>query len=204
MDEVNEERVRRKEISKAANRLKMLEKLEEYREQKMQKEIEQLEAERKLEEQELQKARDKEKKYNKYLEKQREKLAEHNREKVIEDDKRKRQEAEQKKKEARERQKKQKEHEQKKRAIEAYKEKKRNAEELLANADLDDLDSDGDDYQEFKQSPRKADAYDDVEASEDDASRYLNKMIELYKGKGDDSDNTAGQQRKARPPPAVM
>jgi hypothetical protein len=46
----------------------MLEKLEEYREKKMQVEIEQLELERLKEEQELQKARDKEKKYAKYLE----------------------------------------------------------------------------------------------------------------------------------------
>ena len=43
MDEVNEETKRRKEINKAAGRLKMLEKLEDYREQKMKKEIEQLE-----------------------------------------------------------------------------------------------------------------------------------------------------------------
>ena len=39
MDEVLEEKERRKEINKAANRLKMLEKLEDYREKKMQKEI---------------------------------------------------------------------------------------------------------------------------------------------------------------------
>ena len=37
---------RRKEISKAAERLKMLEKLEDYREKKMAQEIEVLEAER--------------------------------------------------------------------------------------------------------------------------------------------------------------
>ena len=53
MDEVIEEKERRREISKAANRLKMLEKLEVYREQKMQKEIAQLDEERKREEQEL-------------------------------------------------------------------------------------------------------------------------------------------------------
>ena len=39
MDEVLEEKERRKEINKAANRLKMLEKLEDYREKKMAKEI---------------------------------------------------------------------------------------------------------------------------------------------------------------------
>jgi len=52
----------------------MLEKLEEYREQKMNQEIALLEAERKWEEDELKKARDKERKFAKYLEKQREKL----------------------------------------------------------------------------------------------------------------------------------
>jgi len=54
----------------------MLEKLEEYREQKMNQEIALLEAERKWEEDELKKARDKERKFAKYLEKQREKLQE--------------------------------------------------------------------------------------------------------------------------------
>ena len=47
----------------------MLEKLEVYREKKMQQEIEQLEAERLKEEEELKQARDKERKYARYLEK---------------------------------------------------------------------------------------------------------------------------------------
>lgn len=81
MDEMGEERKRKQEISKAANRLKMLEKLEDYREQKMNQEIAALEAERRREEEELKKARDKERKYAKYLEKQREKLTEYNVEK---------------------------------------------------------------------------------------------------------------------------
>ena len=77
MDEMGEERKRKQEIAKAANRLKMLEKLEEYRENKMSQEIAQLEAERQREEEELKKARDKERKYAKYLERQREKLADY-------------------------------------------------------------------------------------------------------------------------------
>ena len=81
MGEIGEERKRKQEIAKAANRLRMLEKLEEYRENKMNQEIAQLEAERKREEEELKKARDKERKYAKYLEKQREKIAEFNVEK---------------------------------------------------------------------------------------------------------------------------
>lgn len=43
MDEIGDERKKKQEISKAANRLKMLEKLEEYRENKMNQEIAQLE-----------------------------------------------------------------------------------------------------------------------------------------------------------------
>lgn len=39
MNEMGEERKRKQEIAKAANRLKMLEKLEEYRENKMNQEI---------------------------------------------------------------------------------------------------------------------------------------------------------------------
>jgi len=67
MGEIDEDRKRKQEIAKAANRLKMLEKLEEYREIKMTSEIAQLEAERRREEEELKKARDKELKYAKYL-----------------------------------------------------------------------------------------------------------------------------------------
>ena len=93
LEEIGDERKRKQEIQKAANRLKMLEKLEVYREKKMQQEIEQLEAERKKEEDELKKARDKERKYAQYLEKQREKLAEHQITKQME-------EAEKKKKDA--------------------------------------------------------------------------------------------------------
>ena len=77
MEEMGEERKRKQELVKAANRLKMLEKLEEFRENKMMSEIAQLEAERRAEEEELKKARDKERKYAKYLERQKSKLVEY-------------------------------------------------------------------------------------------------------------------------------
>ena len=52
---------------------------------------------------------------------------------------------------------------------------------------------------------KQTDDYDDdVENSEDNASRYLDKMIEMYKDKGDETDKSGAGQRKARPPPAVM
>lgn len=82
MEEMGQERKRKLEIKTAANRLKMLEKLEEYRENKMNSEIAALEAERRREEEELKRARDKERKYAKYLEKQKEKLADFNVEKL--------------------------------------------------------------------------------------------------------------------------
>lgn len=69
MDDLDHERKKKQEIAKAANRLRMLEKLEDYREQKMAQEIELLEEERQREEEELRRARDKERKYNRYLEK---------------------------------------------------------------------------------------------------------------------------------------
>jgi len=74
---MGEERKRKQELSKAANRLRMLEKLEEYRENKMNVEIASLEAERRKEEEELKRARDKEVKYARYLERQREKLVDY-------------------------------------------------------------------------------------------------------------------------------
>jgi hypothetical protein len=55
----------------------MLEKLEDYREEKMAKEIEALEQEREYEEELIRLQRDKEVKYAQYLQRQREKLAEH-------------------------------------------------------------------------------------------------------------------------------
>ena len=68
---------RRKEMGKAVERLKMLEKLEDYREKKMQQEIEVLEQERLKEQLELEAAKQKEIKYAKYLEKQKDKLQQH-------------------------------------------------------------------------------------------------------------------------------
>ena len=170
----------------------------------MQKEIAQLDEERKREEQELQKARDKEAKYNKYLAKQREKLAGHTQEKMKEEQKKKEQEEQKQKKEAKEKKKKQKEHEAKKRAIAAYKEKKRNAEELLANADLDDLSSD-EEFQTYSKQVKRpaavAESDEDVENSEEDASRYLDKMIQMYSGGDENAQKSA--KRKPRPPPAI-
>lgn len=52
-DQILEEKRRKAELTKAGERLKQLEKLEEYRERKMLKEMEQLEIERMKEEAEL-------------------------------------------------------------------------------------------------------------------------------------------------------
>ena len=135
----------------------------------MQQEIEVLELERMKEEQELQKARDKERKYMKYLEQQREKLAEH--QKVRMDDaakKKQQEEKERKRKEDAERKRKE-ELELKKKQIAEYKAKKQMTEELLANADLafqeDDSDMSGKD-------------------SEEEASKFLDQMIAEYNHKG--------------------
>ena len=121
MDEITEERKRKQEISKAANRLKMLEKLEEYRENKMNQEIAQLEAERRREEEELKKARDKERKYAKYLERQKDKLAEFAVEKQERHILMKREEQEKKRKEKEAAAKFKRDQERKKKQIEEYK-----------------------------------------------------------------------------------
>lgn len=178
----------------------MLEKLEEYREQKMNQEIALLEAERKREEDELKKARDKERKFAKYLEKQREKLQELTSEKQERLNQEKKEIELKKKKEKQLEQKKKKENELKKKQIEEYKHKKAIATEMLANADL------GDYYDENSEEG-------DFENNEEDASRYLNKMIDQYKNRPKNepdidleaelvkATNPTGQQRR---PPAVM
>lgn len=55
LNEMQAQESHRKEMEKATDRLKMLDKLEKYREQRLQKEIEQYELERKKEEEEIQK-----------------------------------------------------------------------------------------------------------------------------------------------------
>jgi hypothetical protein len=63
LGEIDGERSRRQELAKAAGRLRMLEKLEDYREEKMAKEIEALEREREYEEDLIRLQREKEVKY---------------------------------------------------------------------------------------------------------------------------------------------
>ena len=74
MNELQEQEFRKKEICKTTERLKVLEKLEKFREEKMMKELEALEFERRKEEEEVQKARDRERKRQQYLDKQRYRL----------------------------------------------------------------------------------------------------------------------------------
>ena len=69
MGEMMIQDARKKEIAKTTERLKVLEKLEKYREDRMRQEIEHFEMERLREEQELQKHRDAETKRQKYLQK---------------------------------------------------------------------------------------------------------------------------------------
>lgn len=138
MDEMTEERKRKQEIAKAANRLKMLEKLEEYRENKMNLEIAQLEAERRREEEELRKARDKERKYAKYLERQKGKLADYAVEKQERATQQKKEEEDKRRKEKEQAAKFKRDQELKKKRIAEYKHKKAITADILANADLDD------------------------------------------------------------------
>ena len=148
----------------------MLEKLEDYREKKMQQEIELLEMERMKEQQELQKARDKERKYAKYLEKQKEQIASHSVVKMAEEEKKRKQEEKERKRIVDAEMKKKKDQELKKKQIAEYKAKKQMTEELLANADLAFQDQDDSDNSQPN--------------SEDEASRFLDQMIAEYNQKG--------------------
>ena len=47
-----------------------------------------------------------------------------------------------------------------------------------------------------------AESDDDVENDEEDASRYLDKMIQMYSGVDDSTERSA--KRKPRPPPAIQ
>lgn len=74
LNEIQEQEQQRRDIAKTTDRLKVLEKIEKYREERLKKEIEQFEEERKKEEEEAKKAKEYEIKRIKYLEKQRAKL----------------------------------------------------------------------------------------------------------------------------------
>ena len=113
--------------------------------------------------------------------------------------KQKKEEAAKKRKDKEMEQKKKRDHEAKKKQIADYKAKRAITQDLLANADLDDY------YDEYG---------DDVENDEQDASRYLDRMLMQYKQRAQDtSDNMTedellmsveGKAGSRRPPPAVL
>ena len=58
LDELQQDEMRKREMAKTSERLKVLERLEKYREDRLKREIEQFEEERKREDDEIKKARD--------------------------------------------------------------------------------------------------------------------------------------------------
>lgn len=84
-DQQQDYEFRKKEIQKTTDRLKVLEQLEKFREERMMKELSDFELMRKKEEEEIQRQREIELKRNRYLEKQREKLLEVREKKMQED-----------------------------------------------------------------------------------------------------------------------
>ena len=53
----------------------------------------------------------------------------------------------------------------------------------------------------MKRPAAVAESDEDVENSEEDASRYLDKMIQMYSGGDENAQKSA--KRKPRPPPAI-
>ena len=143
----------------------------------MLQEMEQLEIERMKEEAELKQAYMKELKYNKYLEQQREKLQEHKQKQSLDEVRKRRKEEELKKKEKDRLSKEARDHEQKKKMIAEYKQKKLITEELLANADLDSISQENENY-----GARGGGFDDDAVSNEDEADAIMNQMIEQYSG----------------------
>jgi len=131
--------------------------------------------ERMKEESELKQAYMKELKYNKYLEQQREKLQEHKQKQSLDEARKRRKEEDIKKKEKERLAKEAREHERKKKMIAEYKQKKLITEELLANADLDSISQENENY-----GARGGGFDDDVASNEDDADALMNQMIEQY------------------------
>lgn len=75
-----------------------------------------------------------------------------------------------------------------------YKVKKLMTEELMANADLDGISDNNQDYYQNQK-------FDDSgnESNEEDANAVMDQMIEQYKGAG-----AGAQQTKQRRPPAIV
>jgi hypothetical protein len=74
LDELSDADSRRKELLKANERLKQLEKLERYREERLQREVAIYEEQRRREEEEVKRQRDLEVKRQRYFDKQKEQL----------------------------------------------------------------------------------------------------------------------------------
>ena len=70
LDEISDADHRRREMLKAADRLRQLEKLERYREERLAREIQIYEEQRRKEEEEVKRARDQEIKRKQYFDKQ--------------------------------------------------------------------------------------------------------------------------------------
>ncbi|CDW78383.1 kinesin motor domain containing protein [Stylonychia lemnae] len=186
LNEIQEQEQHKKDIQKTTERLKVLEKLEKYREEKLKKEIEQYEEQKKKEEDEFLKLRDQEAKRVKYLEKQRGKL-DQLRMKKMEDELSKQKDLDKMKEKERMRRKmKEQEQEIQKKKIQEYHYKKRQTEELLANAN-----------------------YVDFEDVQNDEDLYLNIQSSKNHGKRDELEGyveelSMNQGRKQRAPPAVQ
>lgn len=121
----------RKRLKDAEQKLKTLEMLEEYREEKLRKEIEKIEEERRLEEDDMRRQSAHERKHQEYLSAQKQKMIEHNlaRQQKQQEEASKRYDDEMKKKQEAARRRL--EQEKKKQAVTEYKQKKRVIENLL-------------------------------------------------------------------------
>lgn len=142
LNEIQEQEQQRRDMQKTTERLKVLEKLEKYREERLRKELEQFEEQKLREMQEFQKQVEQDEKRTKYLEKQRVRLEQMRLKKLEEELQQKREQEKAKEKEKSKRKVAEHEKEAQKKRIAEYKEKKRQTEELLANAnyvDFEDL-----------------------------------------------------------------
>ena len=139
MVELNDAETRRREMMKASERLRQLERLEQYREERLGREISLYEEQRRREDDEVKRQRDTEHKRQKYFDKKKEQLGDLMTKKVQDDVSRAKEVEAKKEKERQLKVRREKELEDQKRKIIEYKLKKRQTEQLLANANYVDF-----------------------------------------------------------------
>ena len=162
LEDLSDVEYRKKEMAKASDRLKQLEKLERYREERLHREIQIYEDQRRKEEEEILRQRDNEIKRQKYFDKQKDQVSNIRVKKTEEEIQKAKAIEVNKKQEKLVKKKREQELEDQKRKIMEYKAKKKQTEHLLANAEYIDYEDIANQTPDLEDGENTSGAYNDA------------------------------------------